>query len=293
MLGRSSALALLVPVFAFVAPLAVMGCGGTGAQPVATVESGATRAPIATSAHGLVRRAGQALGDVPLAPNQRASIEKLAADVDAHAADTRAARKALVLSVANQVEQGHIDRTVLQPQIDQLVAAKQKAQPAERAGLEELHGILSPDQRVAFVNALEAHFHEGAEAEGAHPGQRGQRWAEELKLTDEQRSQIRSILHEEWQGHHGAAGEGPGAGGAAAWRQHGERAHAVLEAFKQDHFALDEVAPPRDIPAIANTMSAGILGTAERILPILTPEQRALAAAKLRARAARDEGPEL
>src|SRR5208283_2970917 len=98
------------------------GCGGTTAGQAVTIP-GAVRAPVAQSAHGQVKLIGEALADVPLTPEQRADIEKLAADADVRHEGARAARKELMLAIAAQIEAGAIDRAGLQPRIDALVAA--------------------------------------------------------------------------------------------------------------------------------------------------------------------------
>ncbi|MDP9000478.1 MAG: Spy/CpxP family protein refolding chaperone, partial [Myxococcota bacterium] len=225
---------------------AALGCGGTASseQPT-TASAAATRAPVAQSAHGPVKMVGDALTDVPLTAAQRADIEQLASGADARHSSARAARKSLMTALAAQVEAGAIDRAALRPNIDAVAAAVAALQPADRAAFERLRAILGPDQRTAFVDALEARMHERmAESMGeAHKG--GMiHWAQQLKLSDDQREQIkaaaqrlRSSAHEE--------------GGGPAWKQQKERGAKVLEAFKKDRFILDEVAPARDVGRLA------------------------------------------
>jgi hypothetical protein len=69
----------------------------------------------------------------------------------------------------------------------------------------------------------------------------------------------------------------------------------VLSAFKQDRFVMDEVAPARDIAQVAAKMTDHFVGLAETVLPLLTPEQRTIAASKLREKAESDSelGPGL
>jgi Spy/CpxP family protein refolding chaperone len=112
---------------------------------------------------------------------------------------------------------------------------------------------------------------------GAHPLRQ---WADDLKLTEDQRAQIRSALHARFNEH-----QGEHRGGEHPWADEGHRGAKVLSAFKQDRFVMDEVAPARDISQMAARMSDHMLGLAETVLPLLTPEQRALAANKLRERA--------
>jgi Spy/CpxP family protein refolding chaperone len=241
--------------------------------------AGGTRAPVATSAHGPVRLLGEALGDVPLTPDQRAQIERLASDAEARHAAARAAGKDLVDALATQVQTGAIDRAALQPKVAGLASAMQAARPADRAALEQLHAILSPDQRVAFADAVEARLHGphgGPDREkGANPMRQ---WAADLNLSDEQRSRIRAILEEAHdqmpRAEHRRWGEGRGRGAK------------VFEAFKQDRFVMDEAAPaPADADHRAAEMGGRFLDVAAKVLPVLTPDQRAIAARKLRERA--------
>jgi Spy/CpxP family protein refolding chaperone len=265
-----------------------LGCGGgVASEQAATAESATTRAPVAENAHGPLKVVGEALGDVPLTAAQRAQVERLAADAEARHADARLARKDLMLAVAAQVQAGAIDRAALRLKVDALAAALTKAQPADRASFEQLHALLSADQRTAFVDALEARVgeHKGKMREG-HPLRK---WTDDMKLSDDQRTQIRAALHDRFRPMvHGEGGE-------HLWEEEGHRGAKVLSAFKQDRFVMDEVAPARDIAQVAAQMTDHFLGLAETVLPLLTPEQRALAASKLREKAESDSelGPGL
>jgi Spy/CpxP family protein refolding chaperone len=265
------ALALTAPV--------VGGCGGTAtSEPPATAENAVTRAPVAQAAHGPVKLIGDAFGDVPLTASQRAAIEQMAIDAEARHADARAARKDLMVAIAAQIESGTIDRAALQPKVDAVAAAMQKAQPADRAALEQLHAMLNADQRSAFVDALESRIKGKMGEAKDHHGMK--QWAEDLQLSDAQRDQIKSAFQARMQAARDK-GEHPWA------EMKGEHEHGkkVLEAFKGDRFVMDEVAPAVDVQAKAAKMSSRFLGMAETVLPILTPQQRTLAASKLREKA--------
>jgi hypothetical protein len=258
--------------------LPALGCGGSVAsgQPVAA-DSAAIRAPVAQGAHGPLKVLGAALGDVQLRSTQRLEIEKMAVDAETRHADGRAARKDLMLAIAAQIAAGSIDRTSLQPKIDALVAALQKAQPDDRAAFEHLHAILGSDQRVAFVDALEARAHGRLRQMWAKRPM--QEWADDLKLTDDQRSQLKTLFKQRFAAAHAAHDGAPWGGGLM------RRGAKILEAFKQDRFVMDEVIPAADVSHGAAAMSDRVIGMAELALPILTPEQRAIAAQKLRERA--------
>jgi Spy/CpxP family protein refolding chaperone len=267
---------LLVPLaITLVAP--VLGCSGAVAtEPPATADTATTRAPVAQSAHGPLKVLGDALGDVPLTASQRGVIEKMATDAEARHAGAQSARRELVLAVAAQIEAGKIDRAALQPKIDALVAAMQTVQPTDRAAFEQLHAILTPDQRTAFVDAVEARAAgRAAQMRDKHPLAQ---WAADLGLSEEQRAQIKDAMKGRWQ----AAGhQRPGDAGAGAQ----ERGAKLMNAFKQDRFVMDEAAPPLDLAQHAQKASERMLGLADASLGVLTPPQRALAAQKLRDRA--------
>ncbi|HEY1691212.1 MAG TPA: Spy/CpxP family protein refolding chaperone [Polyangiaceae bacterium] len=280
MLLRTRSFVLALPLAAALA-FASAGCSGTaGTEPIAASPEGATtRAPVAQNAHGPLKVMGDALGDVPLTASQRAAVESLATDAENRHAAARAAHKDLALAIAGQVQAGAIDRAALQPKIDAVVAAMKAAQPGDRAGLEQLHAILTPDQRTAFVDAVRARMsqHKGAGAMREHHGLK--QWATDLGLSDEQRSQIKDGLKQHFQAKMAAGHEG------APWGEAKEHGHAVMEAFKGDRFVMNEVAPPHDVAQMSQKMTDHLLGIAEVALPILTPQQRTLAAQKLRDRA--------
>jgi Spy/CpxP family protein refolding chaperone len=268
---------LLVPL-AVTLVVPTLGCSGAvTTEPAATAEGATTRAPVAQSAHGPLKLAGDALGDVPLTGTQRVALEKLASDTEARHAGARAARHDLVVAVAAQVEAGQLDRAALKPRIDALVAALQAVQPADRAAFEQLHAILGPDQRVAFVDAIEARIAERVgQVRDRHPLKQ---WATDLGLSEDQKAQIKDVMKQRWQAR---AGDGHAGQPWAEAKEHGAK---LMTAFRQDRFVMDEVAPPQDLAAKAQKGSERILGMVEVVLPVLTPQQRAIAAQKLRDRA--------
>ncbi|MBX3211643.1 MAG: Spy/CpxP family protein refolding chaperone [Labilithrix sp.] len=284
-----------------------VACGGTVESPQ-TSASAATKAPIGTNTHGVVRLVGDALGEVPLRPEQRAEIEKLAAEAEARHAPMGDAKKELMTAFAAQIESGTLDRAALQPKIDKVTADFEKVRADDRAALTKLHGLLDAEQRGAFVDALEKQMK-------AKRGERGEHMkggfgklkalADDLQLTDEQRGQIRDAMREAYKEgreahkdganaggwrHHARGERGPGhAEGKRGGPRHGGGPHAgkrSLEAFRADTFDLDQVAPPHDAKAMARFGVDRMSGFAEKILPILTPEQRKIAADKVRAMAA-------
>ncbi len=277
---RSATILRALALGASLSVLAACGSTTSAEAPAATAQSAASKAPIGVGTHGPVKVVGEALGEVPLRPEQRSEIEKLAAASEARHASAKTAHRDLTLAIAAQVEKGSIDRASLKPQIDAATAAWESSRPADRAALEQLHAILDPQQRSVFILAIEAKMHpHAAGGTDEHP-YRGhmEEWTTDLKLTDEQKTQIRAALMTAFGGeHHGEHHEA---------KEHGRKA---LEAFKGENFSLDDVAPVADARAKVGDASDKFLKGVEVVLPILTPEQRAIAATKLRAHAAETE----
>jgi len=287
------------------ATLAVTACGGSVEQPQ-TQASAVTKAPLAVQTHGVVKVFGDALGEVPLRPDQRTELEKVATAAEQRHLAMADGKKDLILAVADQVEKGSIDRAALQPKIERIVADVEKGRPEDTAALARIHAILDPDQRNAFADALEAKFkghggwkHHGAD-QGPPPGEQGAKGevqdhaaggkfahggpgmhgglmqlAADLKLTDDQKSQIKDVLKA---GHDGHAFK--------EMREHMSQGKQVLESFRTDNFDANAATPaPDKIRERATAGTARAIGVAEKVLPILTPEQRKIAADKLRAMA--------
>jgi Spy/CpxP family protein refolding chaperone len=276
--------------------------GGNAADPnVQSAQSAMSTAPVTAQTHGPIKMFSDALGAVPLRADQRTEIEKLAADAEARHQTVAAARKDLTEALAAQVQAGAIDRAALQPKIDASAAAWKSVEDADRIALERLHAILDSSQRAQFVAALKAR---GAEAHGEHklgdhkPGEHTgkhtwtrfghdgmKQWAADLKLTDAQKDQLKQAFR--------AAHEARGAktdGGRdfrAEMKAHHDDAQKMWDAFKSDTFVMDQVARKKDPAAMADKMGDRMIEMAQVAVPILTPEQRTIAAQKIRAHAER------
>jgi Spy/CpxP family protein refolding chaperone len=213
----------------------------------------------------------QALEDVELRPEQMDAVDKLESDGEARHADTKAAKRELMMAVADQVEKGKLDECALQPQIEKVAAAAAKARPGDRAAFEQLHDILDKDQRAKFVDALQKHWKEHKKDAASM----ADKMATELKLTDDQKGKLEEILsalktiREAEPGH----------------AAHRERWTKIMEAFKGDTFKLDDIAPMGDVAAHTDRRIEHHLWAAEAILPILNKDQRELAAQKMRDKA--------
>jgi Spy/CpxP family protein refolding chaperone len=277
---------LLLPTLACSGNVPASGGGEPEAVAVAAapVAAAVTRAPILPKAHGKVRRVNEALGEVDLRPDQRAQLAALAADAEARQLVALAARKDLGTALAAQIGKGTLDRDALSAKVSAIALAMTDAEPKDRSAFEAVHAILDPDQRAQFVDAMESDAKSshllGAVMNLAAPSIHGRgmggpmhQWAEDLKLSDEQRATFEQLLSEAHHEMKGSSHHGPRQG------------KMLLEAFRADTFSFDAVSPAEDIGAKAAAMTAHVLDVAEKVLPLLTDEQRGIAAQKITERA--------
>lgn len=281
-----------------------VACGGSVEQPQSTA-SAASKAPIAASSHGAVKVMSDALSEVALRPDQRTEIEKLATAAETRHAPLADGRKELMLAFADQVEKGTLDRAALQPKLDRVASDMERSRTDDRAAIVKLHDLLDRQQRNEFVDALEKNMkakHGFGEADhGGPPGFGGfghmHKLAEELKLTDDQKDKIKDVLKDSFRegmrerhegGPHGPRGEGEH-GGKHGWGGHHPGGKHALEAFREDRLDLDRVAPPQDLKAAVSGGVDRFSKIADKLLPILTPEQRKIAADKVREMANRGD----
>jgi Spy/CpxP family protein refolding chaperone len=136
-----------------------------------------------------------------------------------------------------------------------------------------LHDILDKTQRGKLVDAIEARFGHHGDKMGKGPGHM-MKWGKDLNLTDQQRAQIRNAVVARAVANKDAM--------RGQWREMRAEGKALLERFEQDTFTLDDGSLQMLGRARIEAGIDRVLGMAEIVLPILTPEQRNLAAAKIR-----------
>jgi Spy/CpxP family protein refolding chaperone len=210
-----------------------------------------------------------ALDKVALRPEQKTEVDQLVAAAKARHEPIRAAHTALRDKLAEQIVAGKIDRAALKPQIDAVLDAVDKSRADDRAAIVRLHDLLDKGQRDQLVSAIESSFRARMHD---HKGQGPRQWAADLNLSDQQRDQIRSAMRDQF--------HRDGEGGREQWRAAHEQGRRLLQSFREDKFTLDGSAMPgRD------RMEHGIdrmIELASVAVPILRPEQRAIAAQKIK-----------
>lgn len=277
-----------------------LGCAGEAASaaPPATVvtTSAADDEPAAdlTEHHrhhhhgGVTLWIAMSLDSLGLPPDQQAKVEKVQADLFSKMEPGRAAEQALVNAIADGVASGVLDQAKLDAAVAQVAAASGTLHDASVAALNELHALLTPEQRGTLVDKVGAHWSVWKTVNGEQD-QAGQdqnhdgvvsasemghleRLGKELGLAPDQVEKARAAFSARVQ-----------TGGvkldAAAVEAH---IRALESGFRADTFDAKTLQG-----APANTQVAGwgarrMAYFYTAITPVLTPEQRSKLAAKLR-----------
>jgi hypothetical protein len=252
----------------------VSGCASqANAEAAEAAQAGLTQDPDA--AH--LRFIRNALSKVTLRADQQSVVNALTQEAEARHANVHQARLALRGALADQVQAGKIDRAALKPSQDALLAAIEQTRSLDRAALVRLHDTFDKNQRNQFVDALEAEFrgHGGGPGHAGGPGERLRQWGTDLNLTKAQREEIGAGIRAKFDQQGGPQGMAK-----EHWRAAREHGHQLLESFRQDQFA-----PDANGPMGTDQIGRGIdrmITLAEVAVPVLTPEQRAIAAQKVR-----------
>lgn len=269
------------------------------APPPAPADSAAAAAPAANSDEedatndlvehhrhhhhgGITRFVVMSIDTLGVSPEQQTAVDKVQADLRAKLEPARAADQAFMSLLADGVAAGSIDKAKVDAAIAKIAAASTKAQAASEEALRELHGILTPPQRAALVDKIDAHWHvwedanETAEAtEPAHESGRLTHLAKELALTPDQVEKIKASMH--------------GTAGGPNLKYDRKEVQARVEAFGTA-FA-GETFDPKALHAKgsenvdAHLASGGATRMArflEHVTPVLTPDQRTKLAQTLR-----------
>jgi Spy/CpxP family protein refolding chaperone len=208
---------------------------------------------------------------------KRPQIEQLQSDLHAQMAPGREAEQSLQLELADGITAGTVDTVKVDAAIARLTTAADTEQAASLDTLNKLHAILSPSERAALVDKVQAHWEVWRQVNHEEqPGgrERGGRLAElteEVSLTPDQVTKISAALHTAMAGLSDKFD--PKKGEA--------HVHAFSTAFAGRSFNAKAVRSS----ANAHLASRGATRMAlfyETVTPLLTQEQRTKLAAELR-----------
>ena len=224
------------------------------------------------------------LDTLGVSPEQRAAVEKIRTDLHARLEPARIAEQSLVATLAEGLTSATIDVAKVDTGVAHVIAAASSAHEASAAALNDLHSILTPVQRGALVDKVDAHWAVwqkanadetgSAKLDGGHLAM----LATDLGLSPDQVEKIR-------------AGLGDGMKAVPRLDPQEIEAHlrAFGDAFRSDSF--DANALPTASGADAHMIGWGAANLAHFVEvagPVLTQEQRIELAERLREHAAHD-----
>jgi Spy/CpxP family protein refolding chaperone len=230
---------------------------------------------------GLTSFISMAIDTLGLDSTKKASVAKIQSDLESKMQPVRDAEHDLLSTIAAGVAAGKIDSAGVDAAVAKVAAASANVHAATTDALNQLHDALSPVERQALADKVQAHWqvwHEVnvEEKSGAkEPGTRLARLTEELSLTPDQVTKISTTLASE----------------APVTPQNDPKAvdahiQAFTTAFVADKFDAKSLAAPATAAAghAARHGGARLARFYEAVTPVLTPAQRSTLAAKLQRR---------
>jgi Spy/CpxP family protein refolding chaperone len=276
-------------------------CGGSASA------TGQARAPVSTQADeqaasdvsehhrhhhhgGVAMFIAMSLDTLGVTPEQRTAVDKIEADLFARMEPARAAEQAVLETLADGIAAGAIDSAKVNAALAQLASASAGIHDASTDALNQLHATLTPEQRGALVDKVEAHWALWQQANAdevdvtpsAPTGGHLRALTADLALTPDQVAKIKANLT-------AAAKDSPVKPDPQKVEAH---LQAFGAAFRSDSFDAKSLSTGG--AANAHLASWGATRVAlmfESVTPVLTPDQRAKLAAQVREHAEHKESP--
>jgi Spy/CpxP family protein refolding chaperone len=226
---------------------------------------------------GVTMFIAMSLDTLGVSPEQRAQVEKIQSDLYARLAPARAAEHTVIATLADGVAVGAVDAPKVDAAVARLTTAAGSVSGASADALNQLHAILTHEQRAALVDKVEAHWEvwrrvNSDEQPGARErGGRLAKFAEQAALTPDQVEKIGSALS-----------QSPDATPLDPREVEGQL-HAFGAAFASDTFDARTLGPADAASShVAHSGAARMARFYEVAAPVLTPEQRTKVAEQLR-----------
>jgi Spy/CpxP family protein refolding chaperone len=186
----------------WVALVLVLACGGS--KPAERPEGDGTDNEAASDLvehhghhhHGAVMMfIALSLDTLGVTAEQNVTINKIQADLYTKLEPARLANQNVLTTLADGVAASNVDRTKVEAAVAQLTSAASSTHDAVADALNQLHEALTPAQRTALVDKVEAHWEVWRHANSAKEGtDRGHGWrvAKQLALTSDQVEKVRA-----------------------------------------------------------------------------------------------------
>jgi Spy/CpxP family protein refolding chaperone len=269
---------------ALVVCAAAVGCGGgTAGGEGAAKASGATATEGDEVSAGLIEHhqhhhhggvtllIALSLDTLGVSPDQRTAVEKIATELHDQMEPARRAEQDLHTVLADGITAGAIDHAKVEGALARVDAAAGSVHDASVDALNRLHAALTPPQRAALADKVEAHWEvwqrANAEEPNGAPGQPRksghlERLVRELGLTQDQIVMIHAKL----------AGTPPPPFDPQVVGNH---IRAFGEGFRADAFDARAVPGGGADVALTSFGAARMARFYEAVVPVLTAEQRA------------------
>jgi Spy/CpxP family protein refolding chaperone len=287
----------LVAVASFFSAVA---CGGssTSSPPPSTSPSGATSAEDENAGEaltnydrhhhhgGVTLLIAMSLDVVGITPDQKTTIEQIRTDLHKALEPSRVAEQAVLAALADGIAAGTIDTAKVDATIAQLSSAAAGVHDASAAALNQLHGILTAEQRLAFADKVQAHWDVWQDANALEtPAEQAKADADrvatlaaDLGLAADQVEKIRASVAS-------TAGATP----PLDAQEIDAHIHRFADAFRAEAFDARTMTAAGGADARVATWGATKMARfLEAATPALTPEQRTKLAQILREHAAHD-----
>jgi len=230
---------------------------------------------------GLTTFISMAIDTLGLDEAKKAQITTIQSDLRAKTAPARDAEHDLLSTIADGVAAGKIDTAKVDAAVEKGATASAGIHAATADAMTQLHDALSPAERAALVDKVNAHWavwHKVNVEEKAGTKEKGGRLAkltELLTLTPDQVDKISSALSAD-------APVTPKNDPKAA----DAHIQAFATAFVAEKFDAKSLAPPATASAghVARHGGARLARFYEAVTPVLTPQQRTTLAAQIRER---------
>jgi Spy/CpxP family protein refolding chaperone len=220
------------------------------------------------------------LDTLGVSPEQRAALDEIRTDLHAKMEPARAAEQALHALLADGIAAGGIDHSKAATALAQLTAAAGSVHDASVDALNRLHAVLTPPQRAALVDKVEAHWEVWQKANADEQGNSMEsrkeghlaRLAGDLALTQDQVDKVRTNL------------TAPDRTTTPFDSQEiSDHVHRFGDAFRSDSFDAKTIPSSSNADAhLAGFGAAHMVRFYEAVDPVLTAEQRTKLAAILR-----------
>jgi Spy/CpxP family protein refolding chaperone len=159
-----------VSVAAFACAVGSVGCASHAANARPATNSDAAPVPDDEATAGLLEHhryhhhggvtlfVAMSLDTLGLPPNERSAVEKIRLDLHARMQPALSADQALANTLAAGLDSAAFDAAQVDAAVTQVGAAASAVHEASAQALNELHGVLTPPERAALVDKVEAHW---------------------------------------------------------------------------------------------------------------------------------------